>query len=78
GQVKLMLVVPFFSLSNALMTAWFKMEKFEAEGVLGKKIYLPDALGGYGPTLLLLFVVLAVWYIIVTWNEESNKLIVPM
>ena len=35
-------------------------------------------LQGYGMTLLLVGVFLLVWYLVVTWNEESNKLIVPM
>lgn len=77
GQVKLMMVVPFFSISNSIMTAWFKDNDFEADGVLGSYVYLPDVMG-YGPTLLLIGAILVVWYLIVTWNEETNKLIVPM
>lgn len=77
GQVKLMMVVPFFALSNSMMTAWFRDNDFEADGVLGKYIYLPDVMG-YGPTLLLIAAVMVVWYLVVTWNEDTNKLIVPM
>ncbi len=77
GQLKLWLVVPFFGITNSLMTAWFKNMEFEADGKLGKAIYLPDVLG-YGPTLALIFFIMALWYVIVTWNEDSNKLIVPM
>lgn len=77
GQVKLMMVVPFFSLSSSIMTKWFRSAEFEANGVLGKYVFMPDAMG-YGPTLLLIVALMAVWYIVVTWNEESNKLIVPM
>ncbi len=77
GQVKLMMVVPFFGITSSIMTAWFRDAEFEADGVLGSSIYLPD-LFGYGPTLLLIGAVMAVWYIVVTWNEETNKLIVPM
>ena len=77
GQVKLMMVVPFFAISNSLMTAWFRDAEFEADGVLGKYVYLPDVMG-YGPTLLLIGAILVVWYIVVTWNEDTNKLIVPM
>jgi hypothetical protein len=50
----------------------------EQAGKLGKYMYLPDALGGYGPTLAMIALVMALWYVIVTWNEDSNKLIVPM
>lgn len=77
GQMKLWLVVPVFGISSSLTTAWFKANDFEADGVLGAKIYLPDVLG-YGPTLLLVALSMAIWYLIVTWNEDSNKLIVPM
>ena len=118
GQIKLWLVVPFFGISNALMTNWFKGMEFEIGGAklhdlmaqaklglldadvediqdaidaaetisvtglekagyLGKYIYMPDAMG-YGWTLGLITLSMALWYIIVTWNEDSNKLIVPM
>ncbi|MCI5159016.1 MAG: hypothetical protein D3906_11400, partial [Candidatus Electrothrix sp. AUS1_2] len=39
-------------------------------------IYMPDVMG-YGCTLGLIALSMALWYIIVTWNEESNKLIAP-
>jgi uncharacterized membrane protein YedE/YeeE len=77
GQVKLMMVVPFFAITSSIMTAWFRDEEFEADGVLGSYVYLPESLG-YGPTLLLIGCVMIAWYLVVTWNEESNKLIVPM
>ncbi|WP_163335928.1 YeeE/YedE thiosulfate transporter family protein [Desulfopila sp. IMCC35008] len=77
GQVKLMMVVPFFAISNSIVTAWFKDNDFEADGVLGSYVYLPDVMG-YGPTLLLIGAFLVVWYLVVTWNEDTNKLIVPM
>ncbi|MCG6931251.1 MAG: YeeE/YedE family protein [Desulfofustis sp.] len=77
GQVKLIMVVPFFAISSSIMTAWFKDYEYEADGVLGKYVYMPDALG-YGPTLLIIAVIMLIWYLVVTWNEETNKLIVPM
>jgi len=77
GQVKLMMVVPFFAISTSIVTAWFRDNDFEADGVLGKYVYLPDVMG-YGTTLFLIAAFLLVWYFVVTWNEETNKLIVPM
>lgn len=77
GQVKLMMVVPFFSITSSILTAWFKDQEFEANGMLGSAIYLPDAMG-YGPTLILVGGLMILWYLVVTWNEETNKLIVPM
>jgi uncharacterized membrane protein YedE/YeeE len=77
GQVKLIMVVPFFAVSNSIMTAWFKAKDFEGEGVLGSYVYLPDVMG-YGGTLFFIAAIMTVWYLVVTWNEETNKLIVPM
>lgn len=77
GQVKLMIVVPFFAITNSIFVNWFQDNDFEANGVLGKFVYLPNTFG-YGGTLLLIGLIMALWYVIVTWNEESNKLIVPM
>jgi uncharacterized membrane protein YedE/YeeE len=77
GQIKLVVVVPFFAISNSIMTAWFRDAEFEADGVLGSFVYMPDVMG-YGPTLLVIGAVMVAWYLIVTWNEDTNKLIVPM
>ncbi len=83
GQMKLWLVVPFFGISNAIMTKWFKAMAMEGTGVmhegskLGKHIFLPDALG-WGGTLLLIALAMGIWYLVVDWNEDSNKLIVDM
>ncbi len=94
GQIKLWIVVPFFAIANSLMTKWFKAYDFEgmeawldegvnAGGGLGRFIYLPEheIFGhtlGYGGTLGMIALIMALWYVIVTWNEDSNKLIVPM
>ncbi len=77
GQVKLMIVVPFFGIASSIMTSWVRDYEFEADGVLGKFVYMPEVMG-YGPTLLLIALAMLVWYLVVSWNEETNKLIVPM
>lgn len=77
GQVKLIMVVPFFAVSNSIMTSWFKANDFEGRGLLGSHVYLPDVMG-YGGTLFFIAAIMMVWYLVVTWNEETNKLIVPM
>lgn len=77
GQIKLWLVVPFFSLSNSLFDAFFKNFEFEANGWLGAKVYLPDVFG-YGWSLGLIVLFCLIWYLIVSWNEDSNKLLLPM
>ncbi len=78
GQIKLWIVVPFFAISNALMDAWFKKAGFEAKGMLGKSVFMPDTFLGYGGTLILILAAMAIWYVVVDWNEESNKLLVEM
>lgn len=77
GQIKLWVAVPFFSLSNSLVSAWFQAYSFEEKGYLGSYVYLPDALG-YGYTLGLVTAFVAIWYLVVTWNEDTNKLLLPM
>ncbi|OCC16200.1 hypothetical protein DBT_0017 [Dissulfuribacter thermophilus] len=83
GQMKLWLVVPFFGVTNALMVHWFKAIHMEGVGPmhvgskLGKHIYLPDVFG-YGGTLLLIAIIMGLWYLIVDWNEDTNKFIVNM
>lgn len=77
GQIKLWLVVPFFALSNSLMVAWFSHYRFEQNGYLGKYVYLPDVMG-YGYTLALILGFCLLWTLIVSWNEDSNKLLLPM
>ena len=78
GQIKLWIVVPFFGISNALTTAWFDKYKVEASGKLGSYVYMPDTFLGYGGTLALILLAMAIWYVVVDWNEESNKLLVEM
>ncbi|MDX9839878.1 MAG: YeeE/YedE thiosulfate transporter family protein [Desulfobulbus sp.] len=77
GQIKLWLVVPFFAISNSLMVAWFDAFEVEQNGWLGKYVYLPDVMG-YGWTLGLIALFAFLWYLVVSWNEDSNKLILPM
>ncbi|MGD9948738.1 MAG: YeeE/YedE thiosulfate transporter family protein [Desulfobulbus sp.] len=77
GQIKLWLVVPFFALSNSLMSAWFTAYSFEAKGYLGSYVYIPDVMG-YGYTLALITGFVVLWYLIVSWNEDTNKLLLPM
>ncbi|MBW1965693.1 MAG: YeeE/YedE family protein [Deltaproteobacteria bacterium] len=78
GQIKLWVVLPIFGITNAFVDGWFKRNEWEEDGVFGSYVYMPDTWLGYGGTLALIFLVMALWYIIISWNEESEKLIVPM
>jgi len=77
GQIKLWVVVPFFAISNSLVMAWFSAYRFEEKGYLGSYVYLPDVMG-YGWTMALIIGFCTLWYLVVAWNEDSNKLLLPM
>ncbi|MDH4320833.1 MAG: YeeE/YedE thiosulfate transporter family protein [Desulfobulbaceae bacterium] len=89
GQIKLWIVVPFFGITNALVSSYFDSMDFEGkeawmeEGVtnaskLGSYVYMPDTFLGYGGSLALVGLAMALWYVVATWNQESNKLVVEM
>jgi uncharacterized membrane protein YedE/YeeE len=89
GQIKLWVVMPIFGISNAIMDSWVKAHDWEGmeeyidegitnDGIFGSFVYMPDTWLGYGGTLALIFLAMALWYVIVTWNEETEKLVVPM
>ena len=93
GQIKLWVVAPCFGISAAItskivhgpldlegMRAWFSSGQplpFSG-GKMGQFIYLPYTFLGYGGTLALILLVMAVWWIIVDWNEETSKFLVEM
>jgi hypothetical protein len=89
GQIKLWIVVPFFGITNSLVSKWFTasdmegLDAFFEEGVtnagsLGNFVYMPDTFLGYGGTLAVVILVMAIWWLVVRWNEISNKLIIEM
>ena len=93
GQIKLWVVAPMFGISAAItskivhgpldiegMRAWFGAGQplpFNG-GKLGQFLYMPFTNLGYGGTLALILLVMAAWWVIVDWNEETNKFLVEM
>ncbi len=75
GQVKLWVVILTFALSNSLFRYWFEENDWMEK--LGKPIFLPDYLG-YGGSIFLVIVAMLIWYIVIDWNEESNKLVLEI
>jgi uncharacterized membrane protein YedE/YeeE len=76
GHIKLMLAVIFFALSTSLFKAWIK----SSEGLnsfMGYKVFLPDFLT-YKWSLILVIVIMLAYYIITTWNEETEKFVVEL
>ncbi|PIY20746.1 MAG: hypothetical protein COZ12_08385, partial [Deltaproteobacteria bacterium CG_4_10_14_3_um_filter_60_8] len=72
-----------------LLSGWIDLHDFEGlasfqnEGItnagkLGAFVYLPDTFLGYGGTLALVALAMITWYLVVTWNEDTNKFIVEI
>jgi uncharacterized membrane protein YedE/YeeE len=76
GHIKLMLAVVFFALTNSLFKAWMNASETLA-AVMGHKIFLPNVLT-YKWSLILILFVMIVYYILVTWNERTEKFLVEL
>lgn len=76
GQVKLMLAVICFALSTSL----FKLLITSSKGLtalMGHRVFLPDYIT-YKWTIIGLVLLLFVYYLLATWNEETDKFTVEM
>jgi uncharacterized membrane protein YedE/YeeE len=86
GHVKLMIVMFTFtwvgSISSALFKQWSLLQTEIdidfLDGIpeiskIGYQAYLPDLFGGWGPVYLLTFGVLLVWYLLVRYNESTER-----
>jgi hypothetical protein len=71
GQVKLILVVIMFALSESLFRAHVFTEQVAARW--GAPLFLPQA-GGYFWAMVITFAVLIAWWALAAWNEETDKL----
>jgi len=76
GHVKLMLAVVFFALSISLFEAWTRSSK-TLTSLMGHRIFLPDFLT-YKWSLIFVIVIMLVYYLIATWNEETDKFVVEL
>ncbi len=83
GHIKLWVAIFFFSWAGSIASALFKkfkitsidednVELFEKTAV-GFQAYLPDMLGGWGWTFLISGAILLVWYLLVRYNESTEK-----
>ncbi|MBW2602959.1 MAG: YeeE/YedE family protein [Deltaproteobacteria bacterium] len=76
GHTKLMLSVISFALSTSLFKAWIK----SSEGLIsfmGYRVFMPNFLT-YKWSLILVIVIMLAFYIITTWNEETEKFVVEL
>ena len=76
GQIKLILAVIFFSLSTSLVKAGIKGSEALSK-LMGHRVFLPDFLS-YKWTLILLIALLLVYYLLATWNEDTDKFTVEI
>jgi uncharacterized membrane protein YedE/YeeE len=76
GHVKLMLAVIFFSLSTSLFKTWINSSKV-LKALMGHKVFLPNFLT-YKGSLILIMAILFGYYLVTTWNEETEKFVVEL
>ena len=70
GHLKLWTALLSFALTNSLMNVL--LESTGLKSKLGVSVFLPSVLGWQG-ALLTVALVLFLWYLILSWNEETNK-----
>lgn len=76
GQVKLVTALVFYALSASLVKMWVRTLP-ELRWLIGQKFYLPQHFG-YVASTLFIIVVLLIWYVVVSWNEETEKLVIQL
>jgi uncharacterized membrane protein YedE/YeeE len=76
GQVKLILAVICFALSTSLFKALIKSSPGFA-ALIGRSFFLPNWLS-YKWTLLVMILIFAIYFLLATWNEETEKFTVEM
>ena len=76
GHVKLMLAVVSFALSTSLFKAWIKSSESLAN-LMGHRVFLPDYLT-YKWTLIVVILIMLIYYLVATWNEETDKFTVEI
>jgi hypothetical protein len=82
GHLKLWVAVFFFSWTGSIFSAVVKrwdlltremsLDLVEVSKV-GQQVFLPEVFGGWSWLYLLSFAVLLVWYLLVRYNEETEK-----
>jgi uncharacterized membrane protein YedE/YeeE len=76
GQVKLLIALVFFALSNSLVKAWIEASDL-LRRLVGFEVFIPDILG-YQWTLVTVTAIMVLWYALVTWNEETERFVMEV
>jgi uncharacterized membrane protein YedE/YeeE len=75
GQLKLWVVILSFALSNSIFRYYFG--KIGLMDRLGYAVFIPDHIG-YGGSIILIMAAMALWYVVIDWNEETGKFVMEM
>lgn len=70
GHLKLWMALLTFALTNSLMNVFLRTSGLREK--LGAAVFLPDFFG-WGGALIVIGLVLFLWYMVLSWNEETNK-----
>ncbi len=86
GHLKLVVVLFFFAWIGSIASALFGnlgittgdldldfMDGMVEFSKLGYQAFLPDMLGGWGPTYMVMITILAIWWCLVRYNETTEK-----
>jgi uncharacterized membrane protein YedE/YeeE len=76
GQIKLILAVICFALSTSLLKAGINASE-GLKSLMGHRVFLPDFLT-YKWSVILLILLMLVYYLAATWNEETDRFTVEM
>lgn len=76
GQVKLIVALAAFALSNSLAKAAIEASD-TVRTLVGVRVFLPDYLG-YPGTVACILAALALWFLLVDWNERTDTFVVEM
>jgi uncharacterized protein len=76
GQIKLILAVVFFALSTSLFKAWVRSWT-GLNSLMGSRVFLPNLIS-YKWSLILVIAIMLAYYLVTTWNEETEKFVVEL
>jgi uncharacterized membrane protein YedE/YeeE len=76
GQVKLLVALATFALSNSLAKTVIRSTE-SIQILIGWKMFLPD-LFGYPLSVFYICLIMMLWYLAATWNEEGDYFVIQM
>ena len=76
GHVKLMIAVVCFSLSTSLFKEWINHSPF-FKGLMGHRVFMPDLMT-YRWSIVTVAVIMLIYFVLATWNEETDVFTVEL